>query len=336
LSTESSPEETANAGSRLDTLMFDYLERVDRGDSAEAVLEELCQAHPQDSAALRRGVALLMDVRLHPGPPEDGLPERVGPFRLLRRLGAGGMGVVYLAQQQRPTRKVALKLVRPDQLWFEGYRERFTREIESAGRLAHHGIAPVYEMGEHDGVPWFSQEYVVGASLSEILENVPGRSPESLTGRDFLNAMREVVETGDSDASWDEHFFRGRWVDVCLRIAKQVADALEHAHERGVLHRDVKPSNILLTPAGRAVLVDFGLANLQGTERLTQSGAQLGSLHYMPPEQIDGKRDEIGPGSDVYSLGVTLYELLTLRAPYASKLSRRECCWARRSNHRPG
>ncbi len=303
----------------LDALVFQYLERVEAGETAVAVLSELCDKHPEEARALERGVSLLRDVRLHPGPAADGLPERVGPFRLLRRLGAGGMGVVYLAAQENPTREVALKLVRPDQLWFEGYRERFTREIESAARLAHPSIAPVYEMGEHDGVPWFSQEYVIGAPLSELLANVPAHSPQTLTGADLRSAMEAVMDEDAPASAWDEEFFRGTWVDVCLRIARQIADALQHAHERGVLHRDVKPSNILLTPGGRAVLVDFGLASLQGTERLTRSGAQLGSLHYMPPEQLDGRVRDIGPRSDVYSLGVTLYELLTLRAPYASQ-----------------
>ena len=303
----------------LDALVFQYLERVEGGASAAGVLDELCRDHPGEAEALRRGVTLLRDVRLHPGPREDGLPERVAHFRLQRRLGAGGMGVVYLATQEHPTREVALKLVRPDQLWFEGYRERFTREIESAGRLAHPGIAPVYEMGEHDGVPWFSQEYVVGASLSELLAQLPARSPEGLRGADLRQALADVLDVEVPDSAWDEEFFRGSWIDVCLAITRQIAEALQHAHERGVLHRDIKPSNVLLTPRGRAVLVDFGLASLQGTDRLTKTGAQVGSLHYMPPEQLDGRVREIGPRSDVYSLGVTLYELLTLHAPYASQ-----------------
>jgi serine/threonine protein kinase len=309
----------STSGDRLDALVFQYLERVEAGETGAHVLAELCAEHADEAAALQRGVALLREVRLHPGPGADGLPERIGPFRLLRRLGAGGMGVVYLAEQQSPGRQVALKLVRPDQLWFEGYRERFTREIESAGRLAHPGIAPVYEMGEHDGVPWFSQEYVVGSPLSDLLSNVPARSPETLTGADLRAALADGLNDEVPASAWDEEFFRGSWVDVCLRVARQVADALQHAHERGVLHRDVKPSNVLLTPGGRAVLVDFGLASLQGTERLTQTGAQVGSLHYMPPEQVDGRAREVGPRSDVYSLGVTLYELLTLRAPYSSQ-----------------
>lgn len=304
---------------RLDALVFDYLERVEAGESPNAVLAELSAAHPGEAAALARGVGLLRDVRLHPGAAEDGLPERVGPFRLLQRLGSGGMGVVYLAEQENPTRRVAVKLVRPDQLWFEGYRERFTREIESAARLAHPGIAPVYEMGEHDGIPWFSQEYVIGATLSEILESLPGRAPEMLRGSDLRSALVDALEDRETQCEWNAEFFDGTWVDVCLRIARQIADALAHAHANGVLHRDVKPSNILLSPAGRAVLVDFGLASLQGTERLTQTGAQVGSLHYMSPEQVDGRVEEIGPRSDVYSLGVTLYELLTLRAPYSSQ-----------------
>lgn len=319
-SVQTAPGSSTGEGPQLlDDLVLQYLDRIEAGGLPEDVLAELCQDHPREASALERGVSLLREVRLHPGPTGDGLPDRVGGFRLLKRLGSGGMGVVYLAEQETPRRRVALKLVRPDQLWFDGYRERFTREIESAGRLSHSSIAPVYEMGEHDGVPWFSQEYVIGASLTELLAHIPVLSPETLSGADLENAMRSVLGDELPESAWDAEFFRGSWAEVCSRIVRQVADALQHAHARGVLHRDVKPSNILLTPAGRAVLIDFGLASLQGTERLTRTGAQVGSLHYMPPEQLDARAREIGPWSDVYSLGVTLYELLTLRAPYASR-----------------
>lgn len=313
--------DTSASPEGLDGLVLEYLERVEAGEDGAQVLEALCARLPAQAEALQRGVALLRDTQLHPGPAGDGLPERIGPFRLLRRLGAGGMGVVYLAEQDAPRRQVALKLVRPDQLLFDGYRDRFRREIESAGRLAHPGVAAIHEMGEHDGVPWFSQEYVVGAPLSAVLAGVPARSPETLRGEDMRTALADAMVATESAVpqDWNLEFFSGTWVEVCLRVARQVAEALQHAHERGVLHRDIKPSNVLLTPQGRCVLVDFGLAALLGSDRLTRTGAQLGSLHYMPPEQVDNKEQRVGPSSDVYSLGVTLYELLTLRAPYSSQ-----------------
>lgn len=306
----------------LDDLVFRYLERVEAGERGDAVLADLASERPDQADALRRGVALLQETRLHPGPDRDGLPEAIGPFRLVSRLGAGGMGVVYLAEQDNPRRRVALKLVRPDQLYFEGSRERFEREIQSVARLSHPGIAQILEMGEHAGVPWFSQELVIGAPLSDVLAGLPARAPEAITGADARAVLADHLRAQGEEipaSEWDEEFFRGSWVEVALHIARQVAEALQHAHERGVLHRDVKPSNVLLTPGGRAVLVDFGLATLPGTERITRTGVQLGSLHYMPPEQLDGRVRDIGPRSDVYSLGVTLYELFTLRAPYSSQ-----------------
>jgi serine/threonine protein kinase/tetratricopeptide (TPR) repeat protein len=305
---------------RLDALVFRYLEQVEAGGEPGVVLEALCAEAPDDAEGLRRGVSLLRTSRLHPGPGEDGLPEHVGPFALLRRLGSGGMGVVYLARQRSPERLVALKLVRPDQLWFDGSRERFAREVASTARLSHPGIAPMYEAGDHDGVPWFSQEFVAGASLDRVLKAMPTRDPASLTGAHLRAALADALRDDPPPGmeAYDEAFFAGSWSDVCLAVVSQVAAALSHAHERGVLHRDVKPGNIMLTPSGRAVLVDFGLAHLGGVDGLTRSGAQLGSLPYMSPEQLDGRLDEVGPASDVYALGVTLYELLTLRLPYSS------------------
>ena len=311
---------------RLDLLVQRYLERVDGGEAASVVLEELCTDNRTDADRLRHGVALLRDVQLHPGPARDGMPERIGDFRLVRKLGAGGMGVVWLADQGTPARRVALKLVRPDQLYFEGTRARFEREVASAARLSHPGIAAIFEVGESDGLPWFSQEYVVGASLDAIAREAPARSPEGLTGADMRAALEIAMSAQSEDVdvgAWDEDFFRGSWVEVCMRIARQVADALQHAHERSVLHRDVKPSNVLLTPSGRAVLVDFGLATLGGADALTRTGALLGSLPYMPPEIVDGRSRDVGPATDVYSLGVTLYELFALRAPYSSKSEHR-------------
>ena len=303
----------------LDALIYRYLEEVHAGTPHDEVIDALCARHPERAAGLRKGVELLIRTRLHPGPSEDGLPDRIGPFQLIRRLGAGGMGVVYLAKQEQPERHVALKLVRPEVLWFEGYRDRFQREVESAGRLSHPGIAQVHEIGEADGVPWFSQEYIIGAPLDTLLSNLPSRAPETLRGADLRETLADALIDQVPDSGWDDDFFEGSWQTICLQIVRQLAEALQHAHERGVLHRDIKPSNVLLTPRGRVVIVDFGLANVQGADRLTRTGALLGSLHYMPPEQVDGAIDEIGPWSDVYSLGVTLYELLALRAPYASQ-----------------
>ncbi|MEM9382944.1 MAG: serine/threonine-protein kinase, partial [Planctomycetota bacterium] len=159
--------------------------------------------------------------------------------------------------------------------------------------------------GEEEGVPYFAMERIDGRTLAEVLRILADRSPASLSGRDLARAV------GGKDGS----LFGLSWADACVEIARQVAAALAHAHGAGIVHRDVKPSNIALTRDGRVQLFDFGLAATSGVDRLTRTGGQLGTLHYMSPEQILGDR-ELDARSDIYALGVTLYEMLALRSPF--------------------
>ncbi len=209
-------------------------------------------------------------------------PERIGAYRIQRPLGFGGMGVVYLAEQDSPRRAVALKLLRldsasPRQL------ERFEREAELLGRLSHSGIARVYEAGwaetETGRRPFFAMEYVEGEALHE-----------HVTAHSLGLAAK-------------------------LRIVSQVAEAAHYAHERGVVHRDLKPSNIVIDERGEPKVLDFGVARPLGdSSHATQTGQLVGTLSYMSPEQA-GAHGQVGAASDVYSLGVILYELLTGRLP---------------------
>jgi WD40 repeat protein/serine/threonine protein kinase len=303
----------------LESLLAECLERLDA--DGERAVESLLSLHPQKADEIRgwleayRGWGLAGPTG---GAAEASLPERLGEFRLLARLGRGGMGVVYLAQQEPLGREVALKLMRPEHLYFPGSRERFRREVEAVARLQHPGIVPIYTVGEEHGIPYFAMERVQGSSLAALLASLERSDPEKLTGRDLAKALLDLAARGGEtpaaprpSPAWD-----GNWSDAVFRIARQVGEALSHAHARGVLHRDVKPSNIMVTPDGRALLLDFGLAHLEGASRLTRTGTQLGSLPYMPPESLRGEVKDLGPRSDVYSLGVVLYELLTLRVPY--------------------
>jgi hypothetical protein len=304
---------TGTDSDELHVRLAEALEAYEKGGSA--AVESLCERHPHLAAALRQrvqGLAALglLDELSGDGPP----PERLGDFVPLRRLGGGGMGVVYLARQESLGREVALKLIRPDQLHLPGARERFRREVETVARLQHPGIVPVYAVGEERGVPFLAMERVDGSNLSDAIAALAGRDPAALGGADLARAVREDAR----ELSW---VFAGTYAEACTRLVQQAAEALEHAHRRGVMHRDLKPSNLMVTPDGRALLLDFGLASYEGSDRLTRTGSQLGSLAYMAPEHLRSGQPPADARGDVYGLGVTLYELLALRSPFAGDSS---------------
>src|SRR5690606_18288686 len=226
-------------------------------------------------------------------------PERLDDFRLLRRLGGGGMGVVYEAEQMQFGRRVALKVIRPELLFFEGARERFQREVDAIAKLSHPAIVPVLASGEHDGVPYFVMELLSGATAEEACAALRGRDPSELEG----SALRGVVDRGGQTDETAEAF-HGPWWQVCTRFAHQVALGMRHAHLRGIVHRDLKPSNVMLTPHGQAIVLDFGIAQVGTGRELTRSGATPGSPAFMSPEQIRG--DSTDERTDVYSLAATL------------------------------
>jgi eukaryotic-like serine/threonine-protein kinase len=216
-----------------------------------------------------------------PAPIAQGPGSRLGPFVLGELLGQGGMGVVHIAEQERPRRRVALKIMR-GQLGDTRGRHRFEAEIEALARLQHPGIAQVHEAGiEADGTCWFAMELLDGA--------VPlGRSAQS--GADLRERLVLFV---------------------------RIVDAVQHAHQRGVIHRDLKPANILVLPDGTPKLIDFGIARVQqpdGQQR-TEGGQLLGTLAYMSPEQVEGRAIDVR--TDVYGLGAVLQELVTGQKPFA-------------------
>lgn len=297
----------------LEALVFECLERTET--EGDAALESLCAAHPALAPKLRERLAVLRRAGLVGAAPSEPFPETLGEFRLLERLGAGGMGVVYLAEQTSLARRVALKLIRPENLYFPGARERFRREVEAVARLQHRSIASVYTVGDERGIPYFAMEYVDGLSLAEIVARLHEREPAELFGLDLARLFDERQPSGsesDERATW----FDGTWANVVSRLVLEIASAVDHAHQRGVLHRDIKPSNVMLTASGRVALLDFGLASHTGAEKLTRTGAQLGSLLYMAPEQVNGEAAAIDAKTDVYAMGVLMYELLVLRAAY--------------------
>ena len=206
----------------------------------------------------------------------DGVIGReIAGFRIEREIGRGGMGVVYLATQVFPERKVALKLLSPDLASDPSFRERFVRESNAAASTEHPNIVPVYGAGEADGQLYLAMRLIEGTDLGSLLSSQGALSPER-----------------------------------AARICTEIADALNAAHDRGLIHRDVKPGNILLDPHDRAYLTDFGLIRrTQLHTDITKTGQFMGTIDYVAPEQIKG--GEIDGRADVYSLGCVLYECLT-------------------------
>jgi eukaryotic-like serine/threonine-protein kinase len=211
--------------------------------------------------------------------------RQLGDFRLLRRLGRGAMADVYLAEQCRLKRRVAVKILKPELAGDRTYLLRFEREAQAAASLVHANIVQIHEVGRVDDLHYIAQEYVEGQNLREWL-----------------------VRHGPPD------------LPHALSVMRQVAAALAKAAEQGVIHRDIKPENIMLTRSGEVKVADFGLARLtrEGeTTDLTQIGITMGTPLYMSPEQVEGK--QLDPRSDIYSLGVTCYHMLTGSPPFSGE-----------------
>lgn len=207
-----------------------------------------------------------------------------GDYELLEEIARGGMGVVYKARQVSLNRVVAVKMILAGHLASAADVRRFHTEAEAAASLQHPNIVAVHEVGEHDGQHYFSMDYVEGPSLAEVIREHP------------LPAQKAA------------------------RYARLIAEAIAYAHSKGTLHRDLKPSNVLIDASDRPRVTDFGLARrIEGGSELTGTGQILGTPSYMPPEQAGAKRGAVGPGSDVYSLGAVLYEMLTGRPPFRAE-----------------
>jgi serine/threonine protein kinase len=290
----------------LEELLAEALAAFD--ERGEAGLQQFLAGHSAQRTALERGLQRCRQMGLlGSGPIARDFPDRLGEFRLLRRLGSGGMGVVYEAEQESLGRRVAIKVVRPELLYFEGARERFRREIDAIARLSHPAIVPVLASGEQDGLPWYAMELLHGTTVHELCTALQDRDPATLRGDD----LRAVLEATPGTATDP---FAGNWWQSCTRIVHAIALGVRHAHLRGIVHRDIKPSNVMLTRDGRTVLLDFGIARVAGDREFTRTGNTPGSPAFMSPEQLRG--DAVDERTDVYSLAATLWQLLTLVPPF--------------------
>jgi len=261
------------------------------------------QGHPEHEADLRRihaewrlggglrkkGVSFFKSGEHAPPQPAPGLEagKVIGDFRLVEMIGQGGMGQVWEAEQVSLRRRVAVKFVRPERVT-EKQLDYFAREARAGGRLVHSGIVAVHGYGEDDGVAWIAMELVDGC----------------WTLRDFLD---DLVREGDIAEDYDEQV---------ARFIARLADALQAAHEAGVIHRDLKPQNILIAPDQSPKVTDFGLARITDESALSETGDFAGTYFYMSPEQVAAKRMGIDHRTDIFSLGVVMYEMLALRRPF--------------------
>ncbi|QDU80118.1 Serine/threonine-protein kinase PrkC [Polystyrenella longa] len=316
-----------------------YMSLIEEGDAPP--LEVYLDQWPEIAAVLRPALEGLALIHHAGDKPSESSQEKgnyatvgkpIGDFQIVREIGRGGMGVVYEAIQLSLGRHVALKVL-PLASGFDEVRlQRFRNEAHAAAGLHHTNIVPVFAVGVDRGVHYYAMQLINGQTLSDVIQEMREvNSLEHLSSNHSQSTSREEeksvshsvgaqeqsqIETGrleystvlSSDTATRQHYYRS-----VVRMIHQASLAVEHAHQYGVVHRDIKPANLLLDSTGKIWVTDFGLAQVQALDTgLTRTGDPMGTLRYMSPEQAAGNKGAIDHRTDIYSLGVTLYELLTL------------------------
>ncbi|MFO0819967.1 MAG: protein kinase [Pirellulales bacterium] len=277
---------------QLVQILDEYLANLKAGRQPDR--SELLAAHPEladQLAACLAGIEFIQraEPSARGGGAADVAERTLGDFRILREVGRGGMGAVYEAEQVSLGRRVALKVLRFGGVSDPEALDRFKREAETVARLHHTNIVPIFAVGSDQGVNFYAMQFIEGQSLAQRLEaQMTADNPRGLL------PVEEVLSWG-----------------------LQASEALAHAHDRNVIHRDVKPSNLLIDQEGRIWLTDFGLARRLDDVTLSMTGALLGTPRYMSPEQASAKRVAVDRRTDLYSLGATLYELLSGRPAFS-------------------
>jgi serine/threonine protein kinase/WD40 repeat protein/tetratricopeptide (TPR) repeat protein len=329
-------------------LADEFLARHRRGE--EPAVADYAERYPEHAERIRQLFPMLLAME-QAGPdaslgatvaPAVAAPDwtgprldRIGGYRLLREVGRGGMGIVYEAEQVALGRHVALKVLPMHAARGGSGLERFRQEAKAAARLHHTNIVPVYEVGQDGDACFYAMQFINGQPLDQVMDEVRNLRaasgeivPHPPAGASVAHSLltglpapppsnpqavpaSPVSLPGQGEATVDRPARRTYYRSVA-RVGVQVAQALDYAHKEGVIHRDVKPSNLLLDADGRVWVTDFGLAKTDGTT-LTTTGDIVGTVRYMAPERFNGWSD---PRSDVYSLGLTLYEMVALRPAY--------------------
>jgi eukaryotic-like serine/threonine-protein kinase len=310
--------EDQSVESLVSRLADEFVQALERGERPD--IEDYVRRHPQLATLLRQVLPALRALRADLSgsaaaeTPADGpalATGVLGDYRLVREVGRGGMGVVYEAVQVSLNRRVALKVLPFAAALDAKQLQRFKNEAQAAAHLHHQHIVPVYGVGVERGVHYYAMQFVEGQTLAAVIGELRRRA--GLTADEPQPAGEAAVADTTLDVLATERSTRGpAFFRSVARLGAQAAAGLEHAHQLGVVHRDVKPANLLLDGQGNLWITDFGLAHCQNNAELTRTGDLLGTLRYMSPEQTLARPGLVDHRTDLYSLGVTLYELLTL------------------------
>jgi serine/threonine protein kinase/Flp pilus assembly protein TadD len=311
----------------IDPLVAELIEDLaNRAQAGEPIdVEAVIAAHPEHAEPLRRllpAIEVLADLgrsasaggtaHSQSGTGPEAASGVLGDFRIIREVGRGGMGIVYEAEQISLSRRVALKVLPfaatldPRQL------QRFKNEAQAAAGLQHQNIVPVYFVGVERGVHYYAMQFIDGPTVGAVIREL--RQVNGLDGTALPPAATATLSA--AGLATERSIRTPAYFRTVARLGEQAAEALQHAHDLGVIHRDVKPGNLMLDGRGNLWVTDFGLARMQTDASLTLTGDLVGTVRYMSPEQASGRPTMIDHRTDVYSLGATLYELLTLQPAF--------------------